>query len=456
MWGSFFFSAMPNKLRIYFISVMVGAGVFCLLLDWSLLTGLSTRELVGLATFVGLAGLSQALAVESTVGTSKPVQSSIAFLPLLALAMVMPVPAVVASVGAMIIAVGIVRKEDDWFRLGFNAAQTMLAYGIGAVVFRQLSAWTGTPIEISGATDIANLFLPLYGLVLTFFGLNLLFISTALALRESQNFVAVLREAAGRGGGNLVFDLLASPIALFAAYLYEAFYVGGLLAMVLPLLVIRHTYLSEIQLQQANRDLLKVLVKAIETRDPYTSGHSQRVSKLGRMIAEDYGLRNKVVNDIEHAALLHDIGKIEALYAEIISKAGTLTDAERKVIRTHATKGADLLQTLTSMEKTVIAGVRHHHERYDGSGYPDGLQGKAIPIAARIIMLCDSIDAMLSDRPYRKALPLSHVRDELKRCSGTQFDPDIVEAIFDHNTLERADLLVDRAGARTAVHAVAG
>ena len=442
---------MPKKLKAYFVLVVLGAGVFCLFLDWTLLLELSTRQWFGLATFLGLAGLSQGLAVESTLGTSKPVQSSIAFLPLLALAMVMPVPAVVVSVGVMTVVVAILTGQRDWPRAAFNTAQTMLSYGLGALVFRELGRLTGTPIEFTGAVDIANLFLPLYGLAFTFFGLNLLFVSTGLALRESENFFAVLREAAGRGGGNLLYDLLASPLALFAAYLYEAFYIGGLLAIVLPLLLIRHSYLSEIQLQQANRDLLKVLVKAIETRDPYTSGHSQRVSRLAKMIADDYGLRSKTVNDVETAALLHDIGKIEALYAEIISKSGTLTEDERRVIRTHATKGADLLQTLTSMEKTVIAGVRHHQERSDGSGYPDGLKGKEIPIAARIIMLCDSIDAMLSDRPYRKALPLAHVREELRRCSGTQFDPDIVQAIFDHNTLERADLLVDRAGARTTV-----
>lgn len=434
----------------------MGAGVFSLLLDWAVLTELSSRDWFGLGTFLGLAALSQSLAVESTLGASKPVQSSIAFLPLLALAMVMPVPVVVLAVGAMTIFVEFFFRERHWPRAGFNTAQTMLSYGFGALAFRQVGAWTGTAIEFTGAVDIANLFLPLYALAFTFFGLNLLFVSTVIALRDSENFLAVLKEATGRGGGNLLYDLLASPLALFAAYLYESFYIGGLLAIVLPLLLIRHSYLSEIQLQQANRDLLKVLVKAIETRDPYTSGHSQRVSRLARMIASDYGLRSAAINDVEAAALLHDIGKIEALYAEIISKSAKLTEDERKIIRTHATKGADLLQTLTSMDRAVIAGVRHHHERYDGTGYPDGLKGKEIPIAARIIMLCDSIDAMLSDRPYREALPLAHVREELSRCSGTQFDPNLVQTIFDHNTLERADLLVDRTGARSPVRVVAG
>lgn len=447
---------MPTRLKVYFGVVILGAGVFCLLLEWNVLLELSTRDWLGLATFLGLAGLSQALAVESTLGSTKPVQSSIAFLPLMALAMVMPVPVVILAVGAVTIVVELFFRERNWARAGFNTAQTVLSYGIASVVFRWLGDLTGTTIEFSGAVDIANLFLPLYGLAFTFFGLNLVFVSMVLAIRDSEHFIAVLREAAGRGGGNLLYDLLASPLALFAAYLYSNFYIGGLLAIVLPLLLIRHSYLSEIQLQQANRDLLKVLVKAIETRDPYTSGHSQRVAKLAKMIASDYGLRVRTVTDVETAALLHDIGKIEALYAEIISKSAKLTDDEKEIIQTHATKGADLLQSLTSMDKAVIAGVRHHHERYDGTGYPDALKGKEIPIAARIIMLCDSIDAMLSDRPYRKALPLSHVRKELRRCSGTQFDPDIVQAIFDHNTLERANLLVDRTGARSPVRALVG
>ena len=174
------------------------------------------------------------------------------------------------------------------------------------------------------------------------------------------------------------------------------------------------------------------------------------------MIAEDMGMRGTSVSNIEHAGLLHDIGKIDALYAEIISKDAKLTSEEQDIIKTHATKGADLLRSLTSLDDDVIVGVRHHHERYDGTGYPDGLEGKSIPLAARIIMLCDSVDAMLSDRPYRTALPTSKVRGELERCAGTQFDPDIVRTILEHNTIERALRLVERSGARAPVRAVAG
>lgn len=448
---------MPKALDIYFIGVAIAAVAFGFTLDWAELAELSQTDWVGLGTFLFLAILSQALAVESTVGASKPIKSSIAFLPLMALAVVMPVPAVVLAIGTMTAGNELFFvRERSGPRAVFNTSQTVLSFGLGATVFRALAELSGIPPTVSGAVGIGNLFLPFYGLALTFFVLNLLFVSTVIALREGEKLTDILTDAAGRGGGNLFYDLLASPIALFAAYLYESFYVGGLLAIILPLLLIRHSYLSAIQLEQANRDLLRVLIKAIETRDPYTSGHSRRVSTLARMIAKDHGLRSGAINHVETAALLHDIGKIDALYADIISKPSALTDRERQIIRTHATKGADLLQTLTSLESDTIVGVRHHHEQFDGSGYPSGLRGKSIPIAARIIMISDSIDAMLSDRPYRNALSLIEVKEELKRCSGSQFDPDLIDTIVRHGTLERAELLIDRSGTRSPARVAVG
>lgn len=450
---------MPSKKLIAYTLLLVAlAAALIGSLDWASFWIVLRSEFAGLATFVALGALSQALAIDSIVGAARPVKSSIAFLPLLALAVVYDPPGVVLAAGGMV-AVNefFLRPNRVWNRALFNVSQAVLSYGIGAWVFHWVLYWASGDTEFTpGTTDFAEIFFPFYILALVFFILNLLFVSIGVALREGQPITRLLREAAGKGGGNLLYDLLASPIALFAAYLYALYGVPGLLAVVLPLLVIRHSYSESIQLQKANRDLLQVLIKAIETRDPYTSGHSRRVSTLARMIAEDHGLRGSAVSRIEDAALLHDIGKIDALYAEIISKESQLTSEETDVIRTHATKGADLLKSLTSLDDEIIVGVRHHHERYDGSGYPDGLKGKAIPLAARIIMLCDSIDAMLSDRPYRSALSVSKVREELQRCSGTQFDPDIVETIMEQNTVERAILLVERSGARAPIRAVAG
>lgn len=450
---------MSTASKAFIGVVAVSALAFAVALDWSFLFGLQPADWAGLGTFLLVALLSQALAVDLTVGAAKPVKSSIAFLPLLALAVVMPSGAAVVAAALMTLAHEFVfLPQRVWYRALFNTSQAILATGLAALVFHAVAELMGVPIVLDGAVGIPFLFLPFYCLALTFFGVNLLCVSAFVAIKKNERLSSVLVEAAGQGGGNLFYDLLASPVALLAAALYETFFIGGLLLVVLPLLLIRYSYLSAMQLEQANRDLLRVLVKAIETRDPYTSGHSLRVSTLARLIAQDFGVRATAVAQIETAALLHDIGKIDAIYAEIISKPSSLTDNEKTVIRTHATKGADLLQSLTSLGKPVVAGVRHHHERYDGDGYPDGLSGKSIPLAARIIMLCDAIDAMLSDRPYRAALPLEEVKGELERCSGTQFDPDIVKAILLHKTLERAELLVERSGARagTAIRVVAG
>ncbi len=447
---------MRSKRLAAFALVLSGLALLFLgTLDWGGFVELLAADWTGIISFVALAALSQAMAVDSIVGAAKPVKTSIAFLPLLAMAVVYPPTAVVAAAGGMVVINEVLLRADkDWPRALFNVSQAVLSYGVGGLIFHEVYIWTSGSMELVAGSDFVGIFLPFYCLAIVFFGLNLSLVGIAVAIREGQPVFAVLNETAGKGGGNLLYDLLASPVALFAAYLYVNFDFAGLLAVVLPLLLIRNTYLSQMQFQKANRDLLQVLIKAIETRDPYTSGHSLRVSTLARMIAQDHGMRGSAVNDCETAALLHDIGKIDALYAEIISKDSALTEQERDVIRTHSTKGADLLQSLTSFEKPIVEGVRHHHERYDGTGYPDRLAGKAIPLPARIIMLCDSIDAMLSDRPYRAALPVKEVRAELVRCAGSQFDPDLVQTILEQNTLERAELLVDRSGARSPVRVV--
>lgn len=124
----------------------------------------------------------------------------------------------------------------------------------------------------------------------------------------------------------MFYTLLASPIAIFSSYLYDKLYIGGIILVIFPLLLVRYSYLSKLQLEQANQDLLRVLVKAIETHDPYTSGHSLRVSKIARAIAEDLGLPRRKASQVETAALLHDIGKIDMDYASIIQKPTSLTE----------------------------------------------------------------------------------------------------------------------------------
>jgi putative nucleotidyltransferase with HDIG domain len=439
---------MTMSLKVYFALVLAAAAAFLLLVDWGALGQLTLYDYAGLAVFIGLATLSEHLAVDS--GRGQRVRSSIAFLPLLAAALTFPVGAVVLAVATMYLRA--VLQTKNWSVFAFNLAQSTLAYGTAAVVFHVLAQGGAFGWQTS---QFPLVFVPFYIAAACYFILNVLFISGFIAIRDAQPLKQVVADATGRGAGNIVYDLIVSPGALLVAYLYAAYYILGLVAVVLPLLLVRYTYLSTIQLERANHDLLKVFVKAIETRDPYTSGHSQRVSTLAQIIAEDIGLRHSIVEKITTAALLHDIGKIDAAYASIILKESSLTPGEIEVIQTHAVRGSDLLQSLSSLDKDIILGVRHHHERYDGTGYPDGLVGKAIPIAARIIMICDAVDAMLSDRPYRNALTIDAVRAELLKCAGTQFDPDIVAEVAKKDTLQRAERLVGRSEAMTSPQAVA-
>jgi len=151
------------------------------------------------------------------------------------------------------------------------------------------------------------------------------------------------------------------------------------------------------------------------------------VAALSRGIAVEMGFSTKKLEEVTSAGLLHDVGKIHEEFAPLLRKADKLTDEEFALLQTHSLKSAELVGIITSFRGPIQAMVLSHHERWDGNGYPDGLAQEDIPIGSRIIMVSDTIDAMTTDRPYRKALPVDTVIAELQRCRGTQFDPAIVD-----------------------------
>lgn len=188
-------------------------------------------------------------------------------------------------------------------------------------------------------------------------------------------------------------------------------------------------------LQEARHDLersyiqtIESLAVALEAKDRYTSGHSQRVSRFATRIAKAMGLGGEDVEIIRQVALLHDIGKI-GMVDSILNKPSNLTDEERELVKSHPVVGAQILVPVRTFEKHVD-GIRYHHEMYDGSGYPDGLKGTDIPLAARVISLADAFDAMTSTRPYRVGLPLSFAMQEIQKMRGRQFCPEAVDAFL--------------------------
>jgi len=429
---------MNSKARLYLAFVASWSLLVVPLLNWTTIFSLRGDPLLGSISLLGICVLSELLAVKYTVGHQQP-SSSIAFLPYFACALLFgPSTAILIAVATTVWSQSL--RKRPFLNAAFNASQVAVALSISCAVYTLFGGKYGVEPELT-LLSLGG-FAAFLGLAVTFFAVNQLLVSIALAIDAGDRISVLFKKVAGSSGSNFVYDIIVSPIAVVLVLLYSYFGVPGLLMIVLPMWIIRHSYASNLMLLQANKDLLTVLIKTIETRDPYTSGHSIRVSVLAKAIAEDMDLSSRKVERIETAAIVHDIGKVDAVYATILRKEGTLTETERKVIVTHAAKGAEFLKTLTSFPEDVIAGVRHHHERYDGTGYPDGSKADEIPLASRIIMLCDSIDAMLSDRPYRKALSVEHVRGEITRCAGTQFDPTIVNIILKRNTLERAAALV--------------
>jgi len=181
-------------------------------------------------------------------------------------------------------------------------------------------------------------------------------------------------------------------------------------------------------------ELIKALVKFIAMRDPYTRGHSMNVARLSAEIAEKMGLDKETIKSVYWAGIVHDVGKI-VVRMNILQKPGKLTKEEMDEVRRHPVLGAIILNELEETRKLAKI-VKHHHERWDGKGYPDGLKGEEIPLGSRILALADAFDAMRSERPYRRALSLEEALEEIRACSGTQFDPEVVRVFLQYRLYE--------------------
>ncbi|PYO93142.1 MAG: hypothetical protein DMD62_10700 [Gemmatimonadetes bacterium] len=303
----------------------------------------------------------------------------------------------------------------------------MLFVGLGGFVYSRLGGHVGfDKVHVN--------FLSFASLVVVFFVVNQMavalavFLTTDIPLREARTKIA---------GDSLIYDLVSSTLAIVLAFLYIQFQIVGLAALVLPLFFIRHMYQMNLQVERANRELLELMVKSIEARDPYTSGHSVRVSEYARQIAREMGLTTRQVDQVGTAALLHDVGKIYEEFAPLLRKEGRLSPEERMLMQAHPVRSAELASTIAEFRGKVQTDIRNHHENYDGTGYPDGLVGEDIPIGSRIIMVADTIDAMTTDRPYRKALSLQRTLEELAKHAGRQFDPRLVALVSKSASIRR-------------------
>jgi putative nucleotidyltransferase with HDIG domain len=262
------------------------------------------------------------------------------------------------------------------------------------------------------------------------------------------------------------FGLIPTPYLLLAvlgsiiALGYAEFGLLGLALFFLPLFLARYIFKSYIDkanrqvellrtanlaLDMANQDLIETLAAVIDARDVFTYGHSTQVTNYALAIAKEMGLPEEEREMIRKAGLLHDIGKV-GISERILAKKGAITQDERHILEQHPVLGEEILGRVKDM-KELAEIVGSHHERYDGNGYPYGRKGEEIPLAGRILGVADALDAMLSDRPYRPAMNLLQALVEIRRNAGTQFDPNVAEALL--RVAEKADTDFFKNSART-------
>jgi putative nucleotidyltransferase with HDIG domain len=351
---------------------------------------------------------------------------SISFIPYIATLVLVPNFAALIAIG-LTNSIAEIAKKRGSLKILFNSAQLVLSYALGIALYRAVGGVSLLAIREQSISEITtHIGLPLTVAYVFVFMVNTLLVSRVIAISTNVRTVQVWR---ANSASTVGLDILALPLVFFFAVVYAKW--GPMIASLLwlPILGVRQLNTTNLELAQTNRELLELMVKSIEARDPYTSGHSRRVREYAIRIARLLGITPGEVEKIGTAALLHDVGKIYDKYAPILAKEERLSPEEWAIIKEHPVDGANLIATMTKLRELVPA-VRHHHENWDGTGYPSGLREMEIPLASRIIIFADTFDAMTTERPYRGALGEDVVRAEIRRCKGRQFDPEIADRLL--------------------------
>ncbi|MET8569740.1 HD-GYP domain-containing protein [Streptomyces sp. NPDC004783] len=397
--------AVPARARVY-----VAGAVLAALLCLSPLPGPDTPWRLVFPLAVLYAGCER-VARSRFVGTCYPV--------LLAGVFLLPPPAAafVALPGALL---SPVEQRPAALRRAWRAAQLTLAAWAAAQVH-----WTLGGRDAVAAPDFPYVLLPAGAAVLAFCAVLTVLDGGILALAD--------RVPARRAWRGLFWRSLA-PVAvhglagLMMAVLWLSPYgpVAALLVL-LPMGVASWAFAQYHRERAAHQATIRALVQAVDIKDGYTRGHSERVGRASMMIARELGLDDERVETLRFAGILHDVGKL-GVPTRLLRKDGPLTPEERRVIELHPEYGHEMVRGIRFLGE-ARAAVLHHHERLDGSGYPYGLAGAQIPESARVVAVADAFDAMTSTRSYSRARPVSAAVEELRRCAGAQFDPRMVGAL---------------------------
>jgi len=337
-------------------------------------------------------------------------------------------PALAMLIAAFSALIGeIIEKKVSWYKIIFNSSQCALSAGVAGLVYQ----YTG---GIIGFQNFFKFIVPAALVAFIYCIINLISVTMVISLDQGSRFTAVWRTNFQE---ILPTYLAEAPLGFLMAIVYVEVGIFGILLFFLPLLLARRSFELYTKMRKMYLETIRALAAAIDAKDPYTKGHSERVTQTSVALARELNLSEREIENIEYAALLHDIGKI-GIADNILGKDSSLTNKEFDKIKEHTVMGAKIIEPIDSLKNSYEA-IYHHHERYDGKGYPDGIKEKDIPLSARIIAVADAYDAMGSDRPYRKKLSQDKIMKELTEQSGKQFDPEVVKALISVLDREREE-----------------
>lgn len=324
-----------------------------------------------------------------------------------------------AYVGAVDGAVSALRRRSGPLKVFFNLAQMVITVGLAGFVY----GWLGGHIASPHLPEDS---LPVVTSTLVYFVVNACLVTGVIALAESAPFRVVW---SGNISGVLRNYLALAPLGFLIGAAYPYIGMLGTTLFFIPLLLARYSFQEYMKMKELYADTVRGLAAALEAKDKYTRGHSDRVAVYSAAIARQLRMPEGEVEKVEYTGLLHDIGKI-GVPDELLSKSGQLRTDEFQRIQQHPVTGAKILSEISFL-RDVAATIRCHHERLDGRGYPNGLTEQDIPIHARILAVADAYDAMTSDRPYRRGYPPEEAVRRLLAGCGKQFDPEVVKAFVE-------------------------
>lgn len=301
-----------------------------------------------------------------------------------------------------------------WYKDLFNKAQLTLSVGLAGSIYEYFH-------PVLKNMD-SNMILALSSSLLFFLLLNTSLVAVVVALAEGMNPWQIILINMKWALPNYI---ALAPLGLLIALIYTELGFLGVALFMIPLLVARSSFQAYVDVRATFLDTIQSLAAAIDAKDPYTKGHSERVAGITVKLARAMKLSETKIEQLQYMAMLHDMGKL-GIREAILNKPSKLTMEEFAEMKKHSTIGAEIVQNVKYF-KNDINIIRHHHERWDGQGYPAGLRGEAIPLGARIIAVADAYDAMITDRPYRKALTPREALEEIKNNAASQLDPKIVQ-----------------------------